>query len=86
MDLRFVRAMKARATVISAGDNEDDAHPRPRVLGASARYDREAKSAKGRVLPLLLYSTERARLAKLAYASLADALRTEICGLGCVGV
>ncbi len=69
IDLRFARAMKARATVISSGDNEDYAHPRPRVLGASARYGREAKSAKGEVLPPLLYSTELARSVKLDYAA-----------------
>ncbi|MGH9895805.1 MAG: ComEC/Rec2 family competence protein, partial [bacterium] len=40
IDLRFVRAMKARVTIVSSGDNEDYAHPRPRVLGASARYGR----------------------------------------------
>lgn len=68
IDLRFVRAMKARATVISSGDNEDYAHPRPRVLGASARYGREAKSTDGETLPPLLYSTELARSVKLAYA------------------
>lgn len=69
IDLRFVRAMKARATVISSGDNEDYAHPRPRILGASARYGRESKSAKGEVLPPLIYSTELARSVKLAYAT-----------------
>jgi beta-lactamase superfamily II metal-dependent hydrolase len=68
IDLQFVQAMKARATVISSGDNEDYAHPRPRVLGASARYGREAKSAGGELLPPLLYSTELARSVKLAPA------------------
>ena len=69
IDLRFVRAMHARATVISSGDNEDYAHPRPRILGASARYGREAKGATGEILPPLVYSTELARAVKLAYAS-----------------
>jgi beta-lactamase superfamily II metal-dependent hydrolase len=69
IDLRFVRAMKSRATVVSSGDNEDYAHPRPRVLGASARYGREAKGVKGETLPPLLYSTELARSVKLAYAA-----------------
>lgn len=69
IDLRFVRAMRARATVISSGDNEDYAHPRPRILGASARYGRESKSIGGEVLPPLIYSTELARSVKLAYAS-----------------
>ncbi|MEX2283626.1 MAG: MBL fold metallo-hydrolase [Gemmatimonadota bacterium] len=69
IDLRFVRAMKARTTIVSSGDNEDYAHPRPRVLGASARYGRESKSVKGEVLPPLLYSTELARSVRLAYAA-----------------
>ena len=69
IDLRFVRAMKARTTVVSSGDNEDYAHPRPRILGASARYGREAKSVKGEVLPPLLYSTELARSVRLSHAT-----------------
>jgi hypothetical protein len=69
VDLRFVRAMKARVTVVSSGDNEDYAHPRPRILGASARYGREAKGVKGEVLPPLLYSTELARSVKLSHAA-----------------
>jgi hypothetical protein len=69
IDLRFVRAMKARTTIVSSGDNEDYAHPRPRVMGASARYGREAKSVKGDTLPPLLYSTELARSVRLSYAA-----------------
>ncbi|MBI5472368.1 MAG: MBL fold metallo-hydrolase [Ignavibacteriae bacterium] len=69
IDMRFVRAMAARATIISSGDNEDYAHPRPRVLGASARYGREAKDLDGGVLPPLIYSTELARSIKLCTAA-----------------
>jgi beta-lactamase superfamily II metal-dependent hydrolase len=69
IDLRFVRAMKARVTIVSSGDNEDYAHPRPRILGASARYGREAKGVKGELLPPLLYSTELARSVKLSHAA-----------------
>ena len=69
IDLRFVRAMKARTTIVSSGDNEDYAHPRPRILGASARYGREAKGVKGETLPPLLYSTELARSVRLAFAA-----------------
>jgi hypothetical protein len=69
IDLRFVRAMNARATVISSGDHESYAHPRPRVLGASARYGREAKGIKGATLPPLLYSTELARSVALGFAA-----------------
>ena len=74
IDLRFVRAMAARATVISSGDNEDYAHPRPRILGASARYGREARAAGGELLPPLLYSTELARSVGLAFAAHARTL------------
>lgn len=76
IDLRFVRAMKARTTIVSSGDNEDYAHPRPRVLGASARYGRESKSVKGETLPPLLYSTELARSVKLAYAASVRSVNT----------
>lgn len=68
IDLRFVRAMAARATVVSSGDNEDYAHPRPRILGASARYGRESRGPKGVVLPPLIYSTELARSVGLDFA------------------
>ena len=68
IDLRFVRAMKPRVTIVSSGDNEDYAHPRPRVLGASARYGRESKGVKGDLLPPLIYSTELARSVQLKYA------------------
>ena len=68
IDLRFVRAMAARATVISSGDNEDYAHPRARVLGASARYGRESRGTDGELLPPLLYSTELARSVGLDFA------------------
>jgi beta-lactamase superfamily II metal-dependent hydrolase len=69
IDLRFVRAMAARATVISSGDNEDYAHPRPRILGASARYGRESLAPDGELLPPLVYSTELARSVGLQFAT-----------------
>jgi beta-lactamase superfamily II metal-dependent hydrolase len=69
IDLRFVRAMAARATVISSGDNEDYAHPRPRILGASARYGRDSRDMDGGLMPPLLYSTELARSVGLDFAS-----------------
>ena len=68
IDLNFVRAMAARATVISSGDNEDYAHPRPRVLGACGRYGRDSLAPDGEVLPPLLYSTELARSVALSFA------------------
>ena len=69
IDLRFVQAMAARATVISSGDNEDYAHPRPRILGASARYGRDSLAPDGELMPPLLYSTELARSVGLKFAS-----------------
>jgi hypothetical protein len=69
--LDFLRAVKARATVVSSGDNEDYSHPRPAIIGASGHYGREARGAKGEVLPPLVYSTELARSVKLDYASAA---------------
>jgi beta-lactamase superfamily II metal-dependent hydrolase len=68
IDLEFVKAMAARATVISSGDDESYAHPRPRVMGASARYGRESITPSGAILPPLLYSTELARSVALGYA------------------
>lgn len=68
IDLGFTAATAARATVISSGDNEDYAHPRPLVMGASGRYGREGVTAEGNRLPPLLYSTELARSVKLSYA------------------
>jgi beta-lactamase superfamily II metal-dependent hydrolase len=67
--LDFLRALQARATVISSGDNENYAHPRPALMGASARYGREARGrTRNEVLPPLVYSTELARSIRLAYA------------------
>jgi beta-lactamase superfamily II metal-dependent hydrolase len=69
VDMNFLKAMQARATVISSGDNEDYAHPRPVVMGASARYGRDIQGPNGESLPPLVYSTELARSVKLAYAA-----------------
>ncbi|GLC23662.1 ComEC/Rec2 family competence protein [Roseisolibacter agri] len=69
VELDFIAAMQARATVISSGDNESHAHPRPVLMGASARYGREAVDEKGARMPPLLYSTELARSVALCYAS-----------------
>ena len=68
IDLGFIKAMGARSTVISSGDNESYAHPRPRVLGASAKYGREGVDPKGHTMPPLIYSTELARSIKLGFA------------------
>jgi beta-lactamase superfamily II metal-dependent hydrolase len=74
VEVSFLRAMAARATVISSGDNEDYSHPRPVVMGASARYGREARGRAGDVLPPLVYSTELARSVKLAFADAVSVL------------
>lgn len=68
VDLAFVKAMAARATVVSSGDDENYAHPRPLLMGASGLYGRESRSAvDGETLPPLLYSTELSRAIKLGY-------------------
>lgn len=68
IDMGFTEATAARSTVVSSGDNESYAHPRPLVLGAAGRYGREAVSPEGDRLPPLIYSTELARSVQLAYA------------------
>jgi hypothetical protein len=71
VDLAFIKALRARSTVISSGDNEGFAHPRPIVMGAAGRYGREAVDAQKKretVMPPLVYSTELARSPKLALA------------------
>lgn len=61
INYEFLKAVQARATVISSGDNEDYAHPWPLAVGASGLYGRRSRSHKGAVLPPLVYSTELAR-------------------------
>jgi beta-lactamase superfamily II metal-dependent hydrolase len=61
VNVKFLKAMQARATVISSGDNEDYAHPRPLVVGAAGLYGRAAKPLQGSAMPPLVYSTELAR-------------------------
>ena len=68
VSLDFLKAMQARVTVVSSGDNEAYSHPRPLVLGASARYGRESVDDKGRRIPPLVYSTELSRSVELAFA------------------
>lgn len=68
VDIAFVKAMAARATVISSGDDENYAHPRPLLMGASGLYGRESRSAEDDApMPPLLYSTELSRAVKLAH-------------------
>ncbi len=49
----FLEGTDAIATVISSGDNESYAHPRPDALGATGRYGRGRRP--------LIFSTELAR-------------------------
>lgn len=68
--MKFVGEMAAKATVISSGDNESYAHPRPVVIGASGFYGRKIDEVtRKEVLPPLVYSTELARSVKLEYPS-----------------
>ncbi len=67
VDLEFIQAMQARATVISSGDNEDFSHPRPLLMGAVARYGRCSKGIGKEILPPLIYSTELARSMRMAF-------------------
>jgi beta-lactamase superfamily II metal-dependent hydrolase len=69
VDAAFSKALQARATVTSAGDNESYSHPRPVVMGASGRYGRESRDPAGDAMPPLVYSTELARSIALARAA-----------------
>lgn len=69
INMDFVKALRARATAISSGDNESYSHPQAVVLGASAKYGRESKGEDGETMAPLIYSTEVARSVKLGYAS-----------------
>lgn len=68
ISMEFLQAAQACVTVISSGDNENYAHPRPLAIGAAGRYGREAVDVYGQTMPPLIYSTELARSVKLAYA------------------
>ena len=61
VDMRFIKAMAGGATVISSGDNESYAHPRPVILGASGFYGREIETTDKGKMPPIVYSTELAR-------------------------
>lgn len=65
VDMRFLAAVQARATVISSGDNESFSHPRPVVIGGSAFHGRAMRLADGDEIPPLLFSTELARSVRL---------------------
>lgn len=79
VDLPFIKAMAARATVISSGDDENYAHPRPVLMGAAGLYGRESPSTEDppETMPPLLYSTELARAVKLAFPHRIEVEATE---------
>jgi beta-lactamase superfamily II metal-dependent hydrolase len=68
IDPEFTKAVAARVTIVSSGDNEDYSHPRPSALGAYAYYGRRSFMTKARaetkVQPPLMYATEIARSIK----------------------
>ena len=69
VDEGFLKAVKARAAIISSGDNESFSHPRPRVMGSLGRFGRTALSDKGETCSPLIYATEVARSVKMEPAS-----------------
>ena len=76
VSFKFLEAINAAATVISSGDNEGHAHPRPEIVAASALSGRKTLSEDGdRVLTPLIYMTEIERSVLLAEAN-----RIEIAG------
>jgi hypothetical protein len=61
----FLSAVRAAATIISSGDNENHNHPRPKIVSASALTGYKQIS-NDRVVTPLVYSTEIARSYKLS--------------------
>lgn len=64
----FLSAINAACTIISSGDNESHAHPRPTIVAASAQTG-FTRVDKDRLITPLVYSTEISRSYKLAQAS-----------------
>lgn len=63
-DCSFESTVGASATVISSGDNEGHAHPRPTIVAASALTG-HSRIHNDRVVTPLIYSTEVARSMKV---------------------
>jgi hypothetical protein len=81
VSFRFLEAINAAATVISSGDNEGHAHPRPEIVGASALSGRKQLSSDGdRVITPLIYMTEIERSVLLSAVN-----RIEIANAGEAG-
>lgn len=64
----FLAAVNAGCTIISSGDDESHAHPRPAVVAASAQTG-FTRIADDRLVTPLVYSTEISRSYKLTQAS-----------------
>ena len=60
ISFEFLQAMGAAATVISSGDNEGHAHPRPNIVSASA-ITGHVQIQNDELLTPLIYSTEISR-------------------------
>jgi beta-lactamase superfamily II metal-dependent hydrolase len=60
VSFKFLATMRAAATIISSGDNEGHAHPRPNLVAASAISGYQQLDEDMLVTPLV-YSTELAR-------------------------
>ncbi|HYG63484.1 MAG TPA: hypothetical protein VEL74_12955 [Thermoanaerobaculia bacterium] len=66
VSLRFLEAMHAAATIISSGDNEGHAHPRPAIVAASALTGRrEVDEEEDELITPLVYATEIERSVRL---------------------
>lgn len=78
---KFLQSINAAATVISSGDNEGHAHPRPEIVAASARSGHEQLTPDGdRMITPLVYMTEIERSVLLAAVN-----RIEVANLGGAG-
>jgi beta-lactamase superfamily II metal-dependent hydrolase len=73
---RFLEHVNAAATVISSGDNEGYAHPRPTVVAASGLTGhRSLDEAKDELLTPLVYSTEVERSVAIGRCSWMETAR-----------
>jgi beta-lactamase superfamily II metal-dependent hydrolase len=64
----FLSALGAACTIISSGDNESHAHPRPSIVAASAQTG-HTRIRQDKLTTPLVYSTEIARSVRIGRAS-----------------
>jgi beta-lactamase superfamily II metal-dependent hydrolase len=81
--LEFLSAIGAGATVISSGDNETHAHPRPAIVAASAVTGHRVVE-KDRLVTPVVYSTEIARSVRIANIESVRAGGVEVLNAGSV--